>query len=131
VFADVRNLFNNVNLSSWQTDVFSSAGITNGVYQTTGSPYSDGQTVERAIDDLGIDDPSLYTGPRRTDINNDGVFDEADDAMIIDHLDFNGDGSVSVDEELAMRLLARGANDATPFNFERPREVRLGFEMRF
>jgi hypothetical protein len=131
VFADVRNLFNNVNLSAWQTDVFSSAGITNGVYQTTGSPYSDGQTVRRAIDDLGVDDPSLYTGPRRTDINGDGVFDEADDAMIIDHLDFNGDGAVSVDEELTMRLLARGANDATPYNFERPREVRLGFEMRF
>ncbi len=131
VFADVRNLFNNVNLSTNQTDVFSSAGITNGVYQTTGSPYSDGQTVRRAIDGIGVDDPSLYTGPRRTDINGDGVFDEADDAMIIDHLDFNGDGKVSVEEELTMRLLAGGANDATPFNFDRPREVRLGFEMRF
>ncbi len=131
VFADIRNLFNNVNLSANSASVFSSAGITNGVYQTTGSPYTDGQTVRRAIDDLGINDPSLYTGPRLTDINADGQLDDADMQEIISRLDFNGDGTVSVEEELTMRLLARGANDADPQNFDRPREVRLGFELRF
>jgi hypothetical protein len=131
VFADVRNIFDNSNLSANQTDVFSSAGVTNGVYQTTGSPYSDGQTIRRAIDALGLNDPSLYTGPRRTDINGDGNLDDLDDQELTRRLDFNGDGTVSVDEELAMRVLASGASDADPFNFERPREVRLGFELRF
>ncbi|MFQ6104214.1 MAG: TonB-dependent receptor domain-containing protein [Candidatus Glassbacteria bacterium] len=131
VFADIRNLFNNVNLSSNSASVFSSAGITNGVYQTTGSPYTDGQTIRRAIDDLGVDDPSLYTEPRWTDIDGDEDVDQDDIDEITSRLDFNGDGTVSIEEELTMRILARGANDATPYNFERPREVRLGFEVRF
>jgi hypothetical protein len=131
VFADVRNLFNNSNLSANSADAFSSSGVTNGVYQTTGSPYSDGQTIRRAIDGLGVDDPSLYVEPRTTDIDGDGDFDDDDDAEIRRRLDFNGDGTVSVDEELAMRILSGGANEADPYNFESPRQVRLGFELRF
>jgi hypothetical protein len=134
VFVDIRNLFGNVNLSANKADVYywyNIAGITNGVYQTSGSPYSDGQTTERAIDDLDIDDPSLYVGPRRLDISGDGIFDEEDDWIIIDRLDFNGDGIVSVEEELAMRILARGAYDAAPENFDIPRLVRIGLEVKF
>jgi len=131
VFVDIRNLFGNVNLSANKVDVFYSAGITNGVYQTSGSPYSDGQTTERAIDDLPVDDPSLYVEPRLWDISGDGIFDEEDVAIIASRLDFNGDGMVSVDEELAMRILARGAYDATPENFDIPRMVRIGLEVKF
>jgi hypothetical protein len=65
------------------------------------------------------------------DISGDGIFDEEDDAIIVDRLDFNGDGVVSVEEELAMRILARGAFDATPENFDIPRLVRIGLEVKF
>lgn len=131
VFADIRNLFGNDNLSDYTAEVSSSADIMNGVYLTTGSPYTDGQTVRRAIDDLGLADPGLYAGPRITDIDGDGDADDDDLAEITHRLDFNGDGTVSVDEELAMRILARGANDADPRNFGIPRLVRLGVEVRF
>jgi len=99
--------------------------------QTTGSPYTDGGTVFRAIYDIGVDDPSLYTGPRRTDINGDGVFDALDDQEIVRRLDFNGDGQVAVEEELAMRILGRGAYDANPLHFDIPRMIRFGMEVSF
>ncbi|MFQ6104848.1 MAG: TonB-dependent receptor domain-containing protein [Candidatus Glassbacteria bacterium] len=131
VYADIKNLFDNVNLSTRRINVFSSAGMTNGVYQTTGSPISDGNTVADAIDGIGLSDPSLYTGPRATDINGDGVADENDLPEIIRRVDFNGDGQVTIEEELAMRILAEGARDWNTDNYDRPREVRLGFEVRF
>lgn len=111
--------------------MYAGADIVNGVYPTTGSPYTDGQTVRRAIEDLGLNDPSFYAGPRVNDIDGGGDVDDADRAEITHRLDFNGDGTVTVDEELAMRILARGANDADPRNFGIPRLVRLGVEVRF
>ena len=131
VFVDVRNLFNTTNQSSYRVNSFTSAGVTNGIYQTSGSPYSDGGTVRRAIYDIGVDDPSLYTGPRRTDINGDGVFNELDDQEIARRLDFNGDGQVGVEEELAMRILGYGAYDANPLHFDIPRLIRFGVEVSF
>ena len=127
----MKNLFDNINLSSRRLNVFSSAGMTNGVYQTTGSPITDGYTVTDAIDGTGITDPNLYTGPRATDINGDGVADELDLPEIIRRVDFNGDGRVTIEEELAMRILAEGARDWYPDNYDLPRQVRLGFEVRF
>lgn len=59
-----------------------------------------------------------------------GDYDD-DLAEITHRLNFNGDGEVSVDEELAMRILARGANEADPRNVGIPRLVRLGVEVRF
>jgi hypothetical protein len=131
VFADIRNLLGTSNLSALQQAAAFLPGIMNGVYQASGSPYSDGGTVKRAIDDLRISDPSLYTGPRITDINGDGSYDEFDLQEITRRLDFNGDGTVTVDEELAMRILAEGASDADPRHFDIPRLVRVGFEVRF
>jgi len=131
VFVDVRNLFDNINLGTRGASVFSSAGLTNGVYQTTGSPVTDGQTVQDAINGIGADDPSLYTEPRLTDINGDGLYNDTDREIIIDRLDFNGDGKVTVDEELAMRMFSEGARDWNPGNYDIPRQVRLGFELRF
>jgi hypothetical protein len=133
-FADIRNLFDTDNLSAGGAVVFASAGVSNGVYQTTGSPYTDGRTISDAIDFLGISTPELYVGPAdRTpkDINGDGVRDGADRAEIIRRLDMNGDGMVTLDEELAMAILAIGAHQANPDHFDIPRLFRLGLEIRF
>jgi hypothetical protein len=132
VFADVRNLFGNVNPSTLSRSVATyESGVTNGVYQTTGSPVTDGTTIRDAINGIGVNDPSLYTGPRLTDINGDGLLNDTDMDLIIDRLDFNSDGQVSLEEELAMRILAEGAGDWDPDNYDIPRQVRVGFEVRF
>ncbi len=135
-FADIRNVFDTDNLSANQIDVFASAGVSNGVYQTTGSPYTDGNTISDAIDYMGISIPEYYTSPNDpsrvpTDIDGDGDRDEADRAEIIRRLDMNGDGTVTIDEELAMAVLSTGAYDADPANFDIPRLFRLGLEIKF
>ncbi len=133
-FADIHNLLGTENLSARQVDAFQNSGITNGVYNTTGSPFTDGLTIRDALDYLGIGSPDLYVDPSQrtpTDIDGDGDRDEADRAEIIRRLDMDGDGQVTIDEELAMAILAQGAFDASPENFDIPRLVRIGFEIRF
>jgi len=135
-FADIRNLFDTNSLSANQSDVFASAGVSNGVYQTTGSPYTDGKTISDALDFIGISSPDQYLSwndPNRTptDVNGDGVRNDADRAEIIRRLDMNGDGTVTLDEELAMSILAMGAYDSNPNNFDIPRLFRVGVEIKF
>ncbi len=83
---------------------------------------------------MGIATPDLYVNPADrtpTDINGDGVRNEADRQEIIRRLDMNGDGTVTVEEELAMAILSIGAYDANPNNFDIPRLFRLGLEVKF
>ena len=137
VFADIRNLFDTDNLSAFKSEevsFYNGAAVTNGVYQTTGSPLTDGNTVNEALDYLGITAPDMYIDPGRrapADIDGDGDRDEEDQAEIIRRLDMNGDGRVTLDEELAMAILSIGAYDADPENFDIPRLFRLGLEVRF
>jgi outer membrane receptor protein involved in Fe transport len=135
-FADIRNLFDTDNLSANQLDVFSSAGVSNGVYQTTGSPFTDGKTISDALDFMGISTPDFYVSPNDpsrtpTDIDGDGDRDDDDRAEIIRRLDMDGDGQVTIEEELAMAILSIGAYDANPNNFDIPRLFRLGLEIKF
>ena len=138
-FADIRNLFDTNNLSANQLDVFASSGVSNGVYQTTGSPYTDGLTVSDALDYLGLAEPSFYYDNRSPnnpdiippDIDGDGDHDENDRAEVVRRLDMNGDGTVTVEEELAMAILSMGAYDANPNNFDIPRLLRVGLEIKF
>ena len=113
---------------------YDGASQTNGVYQTTGSPFTDGNTINEALEYLGIEEPDMYLDPTQripTDINGDGDRDEEDRAEIIRRLDMNGDGRVTIEEELAMAILSIGAFDANPENFDIPRLFRLGLEVRF
>ncbi len=133
-FADIRNLFDSNSLSANQTDVFASAGVSNGVYQTTGSPYTDGNSIQDALDYMGIATPDLYVSPADrtpTDIDGDGDRDETDRAEIIRRLDMDGDGEVTLEEELTMAILSIGAYDSNPNNFDIPRLFRLGLEIKF
>jgi hypothetical protein len=133
-FADIRNLLGTENLSARQVDPFGNSGVTNGVYNTTGSPFTDGLTVSDALDYLGIGSPEDYVDPSQrepSDIDGDGDRDEADRAEFIRRLDMNGDGQVTLEEELAMAILAHGAFDANPEHFDIPRLVRFGLEIRF
>jgi outer membrane receptor protein involved in Fe transport len=134
-FADIRNLFDTDNLSAYQVDVFSRSGVSNGVYQTTGSPYSDGETIDLAIQNSGAvsSNPDAIPGGNNwiTDIDGDGEVTEADKLEIINRMDFDGDGVVTEDEELAIYLLQQGAYDANPYSFDIPRLFRLGFEVKF
>ncbi len=134
-FADIRNLLDADNLSAYRTDrYFWYPGIKNGTYQTTGSPYANGQTIRDAIDYLNGTTPEDYVDPSQrtpTDIDGDGDRDEADRAEIIRRLDMNRDGTVTIEEELAMWILAHGSFDANPENFDIPRLFRLGLEVRF
>jgi len=137
LFADIRNLFDEDNLSAFKTEevsFYDGASQTNGVYQTTGSPFTDGNTINEALEYLGIEEPDMYLDPTQripTDINGDGDRDEEDRAEIIRRLDMNGDGRVTIEEELAMAILSIGAFDANPENFDIPRLFRLGLEVRF
>jgi hypothetical protein len=74
-----------------------------------------------------------WNDPNRipTDINGDGVQDEADRAEIIRRLDINGDGEVTLEEELAMAILSIGAYNDSPNKFDIPSFFRLGIEVRF
>jgi hypothetical protein len=135
-FVDIRNLLDTDNLSVNQVDALGgyAPGITNGIYQTTGSTFTDGLTVSDALDYLRIATPEEYIDPSQrepTDIDGDGDRDEADRAEIVRRLDMNGDGQVTVEEELAMAILAFGAFDANPENFDIPRLVRFGLEVQF
>ncbi len=136
LFADIRNLFGAVNLSANQADAVAGSGVVNGLYQTSGSPYTDGNTISDALDYMGLSDPGDYVSPNdpsRTpsDIDGDGDQDEADREELIRRLDINGDGTVTVEEELAMAILSSGAYDADSGNFDIPRLFRIGVEVRF
>jgi hypothetical protein len=135
-FADIRNLFDTDNLSANNEQVFNSAGVSNGVYQTTGNPYTDGNTITDALQLLRT--PEFYISPNERgfddlwDINDSGGLpDEADRTEIIRRLDMNGDGWVTIEEEVAMHILAQGAFDSNPYNFDIPRLFRLGLEIKF
>ncbi len=132
VFADVRNLFNADN--PVDASVSTNVGVSNGVYQTTGSPYTSWNTIQDALDYMGIATPDLYVSPEDrtpTDINGDGTRDDADRAEIIRRLDINGNGTVTVEEELAMAILAIGAFQDNPVYYDIPRLFRVGVEVRF
>jgi outer membrane receptor protein involved in Fe transport len=135
-FADIRNLFDTDNLSANNEQVFNSSGVSNGVYQTTGNPYTDGNTVNEAIERMLTPDLWVSVNDRELDklwdINSSGGLpDEVDRTEIIRRLDMNGDGIVTIEEEFAMQILAQGAFDANPYNFDIPRLFRLGLEIKF
>ena len=43
----------------------------------------------------------------------------------------DGDGSVTLEEELTLAILAQGSKDANPDNFDIPMLFRLGLEVQF
>jgi hypothetical protein len=126
-FVDIRNLFGTNNLNLTRTDLL-------GDEVLVGVNYSGITTIDDALDYLGISSPEIYIDPSQrtpTDINGDGNRDEADRLEIIRRLDMNGDGEVTVEEELAMAILSIGAYNDDAENFGIPRLVRIGFEIRF
>lgn len=118
-FIDVRNLFNTVNLSNRETTRFGNIAVTNGVFQSTGSPVDDGLIIRDARSQIQrVDEEDIAAA---SEFQRD----------LIRRRDFNGDGVVDDDEAMVAATLANAAKRDIMFNFGPPRTFRGGLEFRF